>query len=291
MFTTLYELVYGKNGYHIEVNSNGILTEEGNYVNGQKDGNWRFYYDTGELRCSVDFKNGKLDGYYLEFKKNGIEVTGEYKNDLKTGTWTKTYPDGKDKCEVSCAFVNGVVHGEHIQIDDKGRIILKSCYVDGKKAGISKVYTYDDVKKTYTAIDICYKKVVKEVRYTSSDSLISRIEWDDYENFPNEYRETYYRGNIYKESQISYSGRKANGVAESWFKNGQKRSWGIYLSGKKDWVHTEWYSNGQKKRTRKYRDGKVFRGELGWNKDWNRDGAEKKRRTRLAKPMKSVNRK
>lgn len=71
-----------------EYNSNGILIKKGQYVwiqDGEfklreQSGEWKYYDDeTGKLKKIENFKNGRLDGAYLEYYSNGvIKIKGQY---------------------------------------------------------------------------------------------------------------------------------------------------------------------------------------------------------------------
>ncbi len=61
-----------KNGKYKEFNKHAILIAEGNYVNNQKHGRWREYYDhTGTLMIEEDYRHGIPHGRYASFHPNG----------------------------------------------------------------------------------------------------------------------------------------------------------------------------------------------------------------------------
>lgn len=67
------------------------------------------FFDDGNIRLSVELKNGQKHGTYREYYKNGeLKIRGRYRNDLMDGTWkfydetgklteTREYEDGKIK--------------------------------------------------------------------------------------------------------------------------------------------------------------------------------------------------
>jgi hypothetical protein len=61
---------------------NGIITERGEYKNGEKHGERFRYYDNGKLREKASFQNGKKHGVWEEYDKDGKVIRKEvYEND------------------------------------------------------------------------------------------------------------------------------------------------------------------------------------------------------------------
>ena len=62
-----------KNGSYTKWFSNGLKRVEGTYSKGMKDSIWNYYFKngTGSLRISGKFNNGKKDGNWIFYDKNG----------------------------------------------------------------------------------------------------------------------------------------------------------------------------------------------------------------------------
>ena len=71
----------------------GVKTVEGYYILNKREGEWKFYYSSGELKTIINYKDGKRDGESIIYGKggeilqklkflDGIEVgeNEEYKN-------------------------------------------------------------------------------------------------------------------------------------------------------------------------------------------------------------------
>ena len=57
-------------------------------MNGKPEGEWKLYYDNGQLRMIAGLKAGKLDGEVKTYSYQGIlRSEGRYRNDRKEGTW------------------------------------------------------------------------------------------------------------------------------------------------------------------------------------------------------------
>ena len=58
-----------------------IKESEGNLIGGKKEGEWIYYYVTGEICREEFYIDGKKDGKWIEYYKNGqIEKETNYKN-------------------------------------------------------------------------------------------------------------------------------------------------------------------------------------------------------------------
>ncbi len=54
------------------------------------------YFKDGGIRAKGTFKNGKLDGYWLWFRKDGTKLrSGYFINNKQTGKWTTYDQKGK----------------------------------------------------------------------------------------------------------------------------------------------------------------------------------------------------
>ena len=62
------------------------MWRKGNYINGQRDGLWVYYYKNSELNRKGYFKKENKGGFWHRFKKGGTvweQHSGTYKNDVK----------------------------------------------------------------------------------------------------------------------------------------------------------------------------------------------------------------
>ncbi|MFK8009246.1 MAG: toxin-antitoxin system YwqK family antitoxin [Saprospiraceae bacterium] len=81
------------NGKFIKYFDNGKIEEKGNYLNGNKFGNWKEYFTSGKVkRITIYNKKGKREGNYVEYYSNG-KVKGRYA--IKKIVQKKTWFDGE----------------------------------------------------------------------------------------------------------------------------------------------------------------------------------------------------
>ncbi len=114
---------YGK------VVSEGIVTQEG-----KKEGNWKDYYLSGELRAEGQYKDNKRTGQWVFYFKNGnIEQKGAYIQGRPHGLWNWYYDDGNLLREEY--YRMGREDGQSTEYSRNGEILTKGAYIDGEKEG------------------------------------------------------------------------------------------------------------------------------------------------------------
>ena len=157
------EYNYFKNGqvksiaaYNLEGKKDGVTTEfdtEGNVVStklykndnlleegiidkeGKKQGKWKTYYLTGELKSEGSYSNAFKKGKWVFYFRNGsIEQEGFYDAAGRyTGKWKWYYENGKILRTEE--FRKGLEDGYLEEFDIIGNFITKGEYIDGEKEG------------------------------------------------------------------------------------------------------------------------------------------------------------
>lgn len=156
--------IFLRNGQEIAkgewVNAGQFMVTEGN----PRDGDYKEYYDSGEVRRTFKFQFGSLNGickvFYRSgkveregFLKNGREIGksklfyadgklkgwSKYQNGLKNGPTELYYPNRSIKAKLS--FKNGMPIGEQMMFYENGKPESKICYdEDGIKNGPFEFY-------------------------------------------------------------------------------------------------------------------------------------------------------
>ncbi len=113
----------------------GVLLSEGIYDNiGRKQGPWKYYHPTGELKKEGSYKNDEKVGVWKYYYLNGkIEQTGTYMRDLPDGSWVWYYDNGNTWREEE--YFQGKEEGIFIEYNDTGKVISKGEYIDGFREG------------------------------------------------------------------------------------------------------------------------------------------------------------
>ena len=130
-----------------QVYSNGIMLAEGIYdEQGRRQGLWKFYYETGELKEQGRYRNDKREGTWKYYFKDGeIEQVGDFANDLPEGTWRWYYPNKQLRLEEE--YVDGFEDGPSVEYSDSGQVIAQGNFVEGFKDGVW-VYKIGSIKET-----------------------------------------------------------------------------------------------------------------------------------------------
>lgn len=85
----------------------GEISEEVNWQQNRKEGEWRQYYKTGSPRLNGHYKNDQLNGpYEVYYADSSIKIRGNYLDNLSHGTWT--YYDESGKALFSMEFSHGI---------------------------------------------------------------------------------------------------------------------------------------------------------------------------------------
>ncbi len=129
--------IYNQEGEVIrgEVYSAGVKTGEGIIdPSGDFEGEWKLYYDTGELKAEGSYEKSNRTGDWVFYHKNGkIEHRGKYAEGKPQGDWTWYFEDGKLRRQEY--YRRGKEDGESEEFDEDGNVISKGEYVGGLKDG------------------------------------------------------------------------------------------------------------------------------------------------------------
>ena len=101
------EYVNGKKeGRWVSYYANGNIQREGCYKDGKKEGLWIQYWPNGNKRSEATFREGKYTGLYTSYHENGKRCFQGYYNEFqgvpadgtKEGVWNNYEEDGETVC-------------------------------------------------------------------------------------------------------------------------------------------------------------------------------------------------
>ncbi len=130
-----------------------------NYVDGLEDGRFQELSENGTVIAEGDYIEGERHGNWII--NTGFErMEGRYRNGERNGKW-KTF-SAKDKRQISFegSFVDGIPNGKHVYYQENGKILEEGHYSMGKLNGVWK--KYDENGQLY--VTIIYKND-DEIRY------------------------------------------------------------------------------------------------------------------------------
>lgn len=148
---------YGGSGgqlLHLEYSKyfkNNQLAEKGSFYYGLKSSLWKSWYETGNLKEEVRWRNGEKNGPYFYYDTKGaLSVSGKYNSNKKDGVWINI--PMKD----TTWYENGVAYKELPRIVKK-----RQDSINGKKPFIKRVW--DPIKNLFKKKeDTIEQKVNKE---------------------------------------------------------------------------------------------------------------------------------
>ncbi|MDR1171890.1 MAG: toxin-antitoxin system YwqK family antitoxin [Bacteroidales bacterium] len=125
----------GKPERAIRYSEKGVRTAEGPVnENEKRTGDWKTYFETGELRSEGQYTNDRQNGEWNFFFQNGKkEQIGNFRNGVLEGKWTWYFPSGNILREET--YVKGASGGPCVQYSDSATVIAKGEYVEGEREG------------------------------------------------------------------------------------------------------------------------------------------------------------
>ena len=233
-----------KTGPFISYYLDGSKKDIGEFSNNYKVGEWKRYYQTGELFSIINYdltlhsiysyyKNGNLfyscsllndsqilfHGEFNSFYSTGeIKEKGNYINNIKDGSWHSYYKSGNVLSKIN--YVEG--HGIYSKYYDSGEILEDGYYQNNKKEGTLTSY-FKNGNKQQVVYYINGKIDVNKLCYLFND-----------------------KGNLIAEKFIKDNDGKLinDGLYIGFYDNGSIKEKGIYVNDLKDGNWNEYYDNG-----------------------------------------------
>ena len=120
----------------------GTVYSIGKYKNGLPEGEWKWYFRNGEIRRDESFINGKEEGISKEYNDSlQLIATGKYVDGKKEGLWK--YNNGEYVAEGE--YADGLKFGTWHQTYKNGKTAFTGKYIDGLEDG-EHVYYNDNGK-------------------------------------------------------------------------------------------------------------------------------------------------
>ncbi|MFM1874358.1 MAG: hypothetical protein RL266_95 [Bacteroidota bacterium] len=118
-----------------KIYSKGKITGEGIVdAEGKRQGPWKEYYETGELRSEGRYKNGLREADWVFYYKDGKEEQrGSYVKGRPDGDWKWTHNNGQVWREE--VFFDGLEEGMAIEYNDTGKVVAQGNYLSGEREG------------------------------------------------------------------------------------------------------------------------------------------------------------
>jgi len=234
------------NGYWKTFYINGTKKSEGVRTNFQLDSLWNFYDNKGNITKKISYKNGKRNGYYINYKlvKDSIEkniaISKElYVNDLKQGVSYYYYNNGMLHTKVS--YRDNLKNGSGIEYSEKSIIITLISYRNDVIIGKELINRYNSNNEKTGAWKEFYNsgKIKKEEYYKNGKLNGYMKSYSEKGELLSSQR--YVKGKIYVEDKNET--QKAI-VKKTYHKNGIIKTEGAFLKNKPVGIHRKFSTKG-----------------------------------------------
>jgi antitoxin component YwqK of YwqJK toxin-antitoxin module len=257
-----------KGAYKIFIETDGLITSK-------RIGEWRFYFENGELSKIGQYKDGKEIGIWKEYHKGGILKSEKEYDELKiggeyitvrgerqigpVGTWKTYHPNGQLENQIKYSsgypedgiviyyhengsvnlemeYKNGVVHGSYKAYHPSGKIQTEGKIINGLFSPGEWIAYHENGVKAYRV----------EYKIVGNGNIKVGQELFFYEN-----------GNIQRSNEYSSTGELTK-VSKLYFENGKVKIEIPIVMGNAEGYVKHYYSNGKLKRTEFHQDGLVI---------------------------------
>lgn len=239
---------YGvQNGPFIYMDFYGNVLQQGNYLNGEKHGEWTTFHENGQVLNKTTYIGGKEHGDYKQYFEDGIlKEEGKYNLGELIGEW-KTF-DNKGSLSYTNNYSTGVLHGRREFYDGPDNLELIRHYDYERVIGYS--YLNSD------GVEIPMIPLKNETGNVTSYFQNGKISREmSYKNgvFNGKYFDYYPTGQM--ESDINYKYGKYHGKRTQFFENGNVELEEFYLMDDLHGPYRAYYQNGKLKEEGNYKNG------------------------------------
>ncbi len=129
---TGYWKIYGKDKQYSGF-ADYLLFEEGNYIDGRKNGKWIQYYQNQNLKSEIEFKDNRPNGKFKLYYENGdLEEKGSWSRHFHIDSFYRYYP-GLKLAQQRFFNSSGKSQGWQTLYEENGEIALKFYAHSGKE--------------------------------------------------------------------------------------------------------------------------------------------------------------
>lgn len=245
---------------------------EGDLVNGNEEGTWKYYYENGALEYEIPYEKGKkegvmtyyfrngkkkyqqmyedgqLQGFYKSYFTNGnTECEGYYCDDERCGTWTYYYVNGK--LNTREFYRNGVITGKDYDYATNGTMLGYANYELGY---LENYYLTDSLGNVYHKTGLKFGTGIYQLK--TPEGMVYHN--GRYKAGKRDSLQTYYYGPGKVQSTEWFNMGKEYGVYKYYFDNGKVQQTGISTNGEQDSTWNYFNEKGERTKTVVFKDGR-----------------------------------
>jgi len=208
---------------------NGTPSIKGSYLNGNRHGQFSFWFPSGLIEKEERYVKGKLDGLKCTWYEDGkLKLSETYLKSNLHGESLSWFPSGQKSSEEF--YKNGEPHGRFLEWHEDGKPKTEKIFVNGKLDGVSKSW----FSSGQQASEAFFKDDVIDGK---------NLKW--FENGKAKLAQSFNNG-------------IPDGASISWYENGQKASKIFLKNGQKSGICSTWDKNGKATSRTRYYNGKTL---------------------------------
>ena len=225
---------------------------EGDMLLGQREGEWTWWYESGQVAVRAQFAKGEATGTWVEWHGNGqkaSEITwagneirdglarmwypngrlrneGTFEKNTPVGLHKRFYPNGQLVAEES--YVEGVIDGPLVEYHDNGAKKQEGQFSAGKQAGTWRSFFPDGAKQSEGA----FLDGLKSGTWTSwhpTGEVQMEMPYDDQGRIQGTVLRKHADGSL--EAQLTYVDGLVQGEVTQTWPDGKTRSVGSWKDG------------------------------------------------------------
>lgn len=257
-----------KQGHWIKKDEHDRPVYEGFFKNDKPVGEFKDFYDTGELQTVSWFsKNGSVCMTKHYFPGNILMAEGKYVNEKKDSTW-KFY-DAPNALVSEESYKNGKKDGVEKNYHQNGMLTEEKTWKDSILNGPWKQYYDDGSIKTEGTYNSGFLE--GEIKYYYPGKIISTV--GHYQHSIKHGKWIYYdRRGLVIVGRENYNLDKLDGEFGEWYgKDGKQKVKGQYINGQEDGKWEYWDEKGNTQKEANYSLGRL----RGYFIEYYKDGKKK----------------
>lgn len=272
-----------------EYHPDGSKAAQGDYYEGERDGEWKFYSSEGGwMTTKANYRHGELSGMRKEYYSNGKEKSElDFSHDERDGYLISYFSNGMLQSEGW--FVKDERQGEWFYYNERGTMIAHRYFMNDEPLGFQEFY--DNKGRKNEELEIKDGNVWTRTRYDSTGAVSYRYESDNGTGtyalkFPNgkDYISQPYKNGELEglTTRYDYSGQplvevnfkngEQHGTRKEYYKSGKLFIEANYAYDDEMGASNAWWENGNKRWEENY-----FSGDLdGTQKYYHENGQLRK---------------
>lgn len=225
-------------GYWRTYYASGQLKSEGNRVNKQLNGAWKFYDQLGIKYLVINYKEGKKWGFRKNYKDQELVSAEWFTNDVRDSLSYYFYPDSVLKRQIP--FKEGEERGTGYEFSKDGTIITLLIYRSGVLVRNEKINRTDDLGRKQGLFKEFFPDGVLKMEGTYLNDLKHGYFKYYYEDGTLKKTEKYENGVLIESPETAKIRFR-----QEFYPDGSLMSEGTFRKGVKDGVYKEFDENGE----------------------------------------------